>query len=69
MIISGNSSRRSNRKIGKTQKDSKKTKIIGGHAMAIRDNIKSRQGKQAKLNDHCKWCCIVVLVVMLCLVC
>ena len=32
----------------------KSTKIIGGHAMAIRDFNKAKTGKYAKLYDHCK---------------
>ena len=42
--------------------DKKKTKVIGGHAMAVRDFSKSKKhGKYAKLNNVCK-CLIHILL-------
>ena len=35
-----------------TRKSTRTTKIIGGHAMAVRDFSKNNQGQFAKLNDH-----------------
>lgn len=41
------------------KEEKKKTKVIGGHAMAVRDFSKSkRHGKFAKLNNVCK--CILI---------
>jgi len=52
-VAESGSSRHANGKANTTTSTyNKKTKIIGGHAMAIRDFSKSRQGKHAKLYDR-----------------